>query len=220
MENRELIGLLPGGTDPEKIAIINELSKRDALDMANMDDTHKKEIKELFASYGMSKDYEKNVEKKSGVSSEMYEAAKRGAPQEDIDALAAKLAAKFSRAEAGAMQVSDLHSRKAGNFGLDAATITKLAKANAYGFAAAAPQFASSILSRTNSDSLDNFANDYRDGLVSAENRGVISTGEYTKRDDSFKTNLTNNMMGFTPMTGSAGGGTPGGGTPPPTPGP
>ena len=220
MNTPDLQASIPTSFGPKKVARINELGKRQAIDAGNMADTHSWETMKLFESFGMSKEYEKNVEKTAGVSSEMYEASKRGDPQEDIDALAAKFAAKFSRAEVGAMQVSDLHSRKAGNFGLDTATITKLAKANAYGFAAAAPQFASSILSRTKSDSLDNFANDYRDGLVNAESRGVISTGEYTKRDDSFKTNLTNNMMGFTPMTGSAGGGgAPSGGAPPP-PGP
>ncbi len=217
MATPDLLASISTSFGPKKVARMMEAGKRGVLEGLNMDDTHKKETRELFGNFGKSKDYEKYIEKKSGVSSEMYEAAKRGAPQEEIDALAATLASKFSRAEVGDMQASDLHSKQAKNFGLDAATISKLATANAYGFAAAAPQFSSTILSKLKGKSLDNFTEDYRNSLVSAEGRGVISTAEYTKRNDAFKQSILNNVMGFVPMAEAA---APAGGTPPPTPPP
>ena len=63
----------------------------------------------------------------------------------------------------------------------------------------------------------DNFVNDYKGGLARAESRGKIT--DRAKREESFETNITNNMSGFAPMTQPSGTTPPaGGGTPPPTP--
>lgn len=97
-------------TSPEKIAAMKLLGKGGSLDMAKMSETHAKETKELFGAYKQAVDYEKTVEKKSGVSSEMYEAMKDGAPKERIDELAVEFAKKFNRAEVAEMQAADLFS--------------------------------------------------------------------------------------------------------------
>ncbi|HUX36147.1 MAG TPA: hypothetical protein VMV71_03905 [Candidatus Paceibacterota bacterium] len=188
-------------TSPEKIAAMKILGKGGSLDMAKMSETHAKETKELFGTYKQAIDYEKTIEKKSGVSSEMYEAIKNGDPKERIDELAVEFAKKFSRAEVAEMQASDLFSNvPAGKekFGLDDANLRKVSDSVAYGFAVAAPQFAPAILSKLKSQSLDNFSNDYKNGLTRGIRTGDIPTvAEGIDRLKKFNTSLLNNTMGF-----------------------
>ena len=167
----------------------------------------------------MTEDYEKNIEKKSGFSSKAYEAMKNGADQQKIDNIMAEFAKKLGKGDPANMQLNDLHSKQAGKFGLTQDAINKLAKANAYGFAASAPHLVSGALTQMKTKSLKNFAGgkekggDYREGLNDAERAGAITVDEHIERHEDFNKIISNNI--YVTTTGAPGSATP----PPPPPG-
>lgn len=198
-------------TGPKKVGYLNEAGKRGLFNTVGFDKTHRKEIEALFRDFNQSDEYKKNIEKKSQVSSKTYEAAKGGASQKDIDKLAAEFAKTNNRGDVSSSEINDLHSK---TMGLNDATIKKLRTANAYGYAAAAPQLASTVVSNLKSQSLPGFSDEYKDGLHNAENRDhVIDDREHEKRFNAFQQVIINNTIGYTaPPPGAPEGGTTGGG--------
>lgn len=214
MTDPDLIAAAKSSTlfGPKKVAYLNEAGKRGLFSAVGIDKTHGKEIQALFGDFNQSDEYKKNIEKKSQISSKMHEAAKGGASQKDIDKLAAEFAKTNNRGDVSSSEINDLHSK---TMGLDDATIKKLRYANAYGYAAGAPELVSTVVSHLKSESLDGFSQKYEGGLYNAEDRDhVIDYREYEKRRDNFRKIIINNTIGYTytSATGATGGGATGAG--------
>ena len=126
MKKADVLAALPTLFGAKFAAFMNVAGKKSTLDeMKNSDLSHSEKTKKLFKDLGMTEDYEKNIEKKSGFSSKAYEAMKNGADQQKIDNIMAEFAKKLGKGDPANMQLNDLHSKQAGKFGLTLSAYVK-----------------------------------------------------------------------------------------------
>jgi hypothetical protein len=204
-------------SNPKKVAYIRALAaKEGGLSGASADITHSKKTKDLFASYGMSRAYKEEVENGSGMNSEMYEASrelnaanKRGdsgaaaGAGEKLRQAAEEFAKTLKKADLNKMALNDLFSGKA-KFGLDAVTLSSLARAFAHGVATSNNALVPSILPKMKGETKNEFGNQYRVAITEAILSNRLSAREGADHAADFKKLVVNDAMGQLVDTGAA----------------
>ncbi|MBI3589635.1 MAG: hypothetical protein HY093_04470 [Candidatus Liptonbacteria bacterium] len=221
----------------EKIAIINELTKRKELGGVNIHSVLNDSTKSQFLQAGQKEAFEK-VEKAFMTNVEMAELLRKGADKDTIAETAKEFYKTFSKKDAATMHADDMYSEK-DKFGLDATTKKRLGDVAARAMAMSAPMVTPNVMSGMKSQNLERFGTSYQGALTEetgkvdfrldtlrrtppvgmdpVEVKNEISKLEkiqdsLKKTAANFESSLAKNATGLGGGSGAAGGGSSGGG--------
>ncbi len=143
-----------------RAALLSFLAEKDALDKVPAAVSVAKGAKSLFTNLGIASKF-KSVQAGAGMSTEMYEAAKSGASQDEINGFAKEFLTSLRPQELAKLPIDELFEGKE-KFGLEAGTVQNLSTSIAHAIAAVRPAAISQILPNIKGSTMTKFETVYR----------------------------------------------------------